>query len=322
MSNPAPGKPTPLLQLSGVQKQWPGRPHPALNGLDLTVAEGRILGLLGPNGAGKTTLLSVLMGLTPADAGRFELDGQPLDRRRTALRRIAGLVPQHIALYPSLSGQQNLDFFAGLLWRHPRERQRAVDRCAAIADLGEALNYRVEQYSGGQKRRLNLAVGLLGEPRLLLLDEPTVGIDPQSRHFILESIRRLCRDEGMTVIHTTHYMEEVEQLCDDVAIMDEGRVLLNDSLDQALRQARALGRLQLRLEGSAPNSLLAALRKEGIVVEAVRDHELSLSLAECNLSLSAITELIEAQQQVISTLRFGASLETLFLSLTGRALRE
>jgi len=322
MSHPAPGKSTPLLQLSGVRKQWPGRPRPALDGLDLTVAEGRILGLLGPNGAGKTTLLSVLMGLTPANAGGFLLSGRPLDRSRSALRQIAGLVPQHIALYPSLTGQENLDFFAGLLWARRSKRQRAVERGARIADLGEALHYRVEQYSGGQKRRLNLAVGLLSEPRLLLLDEPTVGIDPQSRHFILQSIRGLCRDEGMTVIHTTHYMEEVEQLCDDVAIMDEGRVLLNDSLEQALKQARSLGRLQLRLEGPASGATLAALEQQGIAVESLRDHELWLDLADCPLSLSAITALVEDQGQVISTLRYGASLETLFLSLTGRGLRE
>jgi len=312
----------PLLSVSGIRKHWPDSDRPALDGIDLAIPEGRILGLLGPNGAGKTTLLSVLMGLTSADSGALELDGKALDRKRRSLRRIAGLVPQDIALYPMLTGRENLDLFSGLLWKKGTNRRQASERCAAIADLGTALGRRVERYSGGQKRRLNLAVGLLGEPRLLLLDEPTVGIDPQSRHFILQSIRRLCDEEGMTVVHTTHYMEEVESICDDVAIMDQGRILLHERLDQALQQARQSSTLRISLALPPGPELLASFEKLSSKLSRYHEEEFLLTLNTGQQGIQALLQAVESHGNSITTLRYGASLEALFLSLTGRALRD
>ena len=310
------------LSLANITKSWPDKNEPALRDLNLDIRRGRILGLLGPNGAGKTTLLSVLMGLTPADKGDIRLNGEALDRQRRALRQIAGLVPQHIALYPNLTGRENLRFFAGLLWSETDKRHRAMDRCSAIADLGENLDRRVERYSGGQQRRLNLAVGLLGEPALLFLDEPTVGIDPQSRNFILEAIRRLREKEGLTVIYTTHYMEEVESICDDVAIIDQGRILLHAELGQALQQARTLGQMRIQLDSPPSTELLSALSATGTNVEQPGERELLLRLPEQGPSAGKLIGLIEQSRHRVEQLRYGASLESLFLSLTGRALRD
>jgi len=310
------------LSLAKITKSWPDKSEPALCNLSLDIRQGRILGLLGPNGAGKTTLLSVLMGLTAADDGEIRLNGETLDRQRRALRKIAGLVPQHIALYPSLTGRENLRFFAGLLWSNPEQRRRAMDRCATIADLGENLDRRVERYSGGQQRRLNLAVGLMGEPALLFLDEPTVGIDPQSRNFILDTIRRLREEDGLTVIYTTHYMEEVESICDDVAIIDQGRILLQAELGQALHQARALSQMRARLESPPSAELLSALSSTGTAVEQPGERDLLLRLPEQGAAAGELIRLIEQSGNRVEQLRYGASLESLFLSLTGRALRD
>lgn len=311
-----------MLSLDSISKSWPDKSEPALSDLRLDIRRGRILGLLGPNGAGKTTLLSILMGLATADAGEVRLNGQVLDHRRQALRQIAGLVPQHIALYPSLTGRENLRFFAGLLWSKADKRAQMMGRCAAIADLGENLDRRVERYSGGQQRRLNLAVGLLGEPQLLCLDEPTVGIDPQSRNFILDSIRRLREDEGLTVIYTTHYMEEVESLCDDVAIIDRGRILLYAELGQALQQARTLSQLRIKLDGPPSTALIADLSAAGAELTRHHDQELILSVSDQGAPAGELIRLIETSGQQVEQLRYGASLESLFLSLTGRALRD
>ncbi|MDQ2069998.1 ABC transporter ATP-binding protein [Natronospira bacteriovora] len=315
-------QPEVVLNLDHITKSWPDKAEPAIDDLSLTIRRGRIVGLLGPNGAGKTTLLSVLMGLTPADHGTIQLNGQKLDRTRQALRAIAGLVPQHIALYPSLSGRENLAFFAGLLWADAGKRRAMMDQGAQLADLGENLDRPVAHYSGGQKRRLNLAVGLLGEPELLFLDEPTVGIDPQSRNFILERIRQLREERGLTVVYTTHYMEEVEALCDDVAIIDRGRILLHSELATALAEARGVGQMRLRLAGPASASLLAELQAATATLSTADSRQLDLCLKEAGAPLSTLLALIEKDGNRVEDLRYGASLESLFLSLTGRALRD
>jgi len=266
------------------------------------------------------------MGLTPADSGDCRLNGQTLDRRRSPLRRIAGLVPQHIALYPSLSGMENLQLFAGLLWQDRQQRQAAIKEASEMADLGEAMAIQVGKYSGGQKRRLNLAVGLLGKPQILFLDEPTVGIDPQSRHFILDAIRHLSRERGMTVVHTTHYMEEVEQLCDDLAIIDHGKVLINQALDEALLSPSASGPLEIRLASPPDRQQLDRLEKAGLKPLRLSGRRIYFSKPETtqglSQGLSQLLDTLHQQDLKVSAVRSGASLEQLFLALTGHELRE
>ena len=220
-----------LIQIEGLRKTYRGADKPALVGIDLEVEAGSVFGLLGPNGAGKTTTISILCTLLRPSAGRVRVLGYDIERQAAEVRRRIGLVPQDIALYPSLTLRENLTYFARL-HRIPRsEIAPRIDACLEMVGLAEAAGQRVETYSGGMKRRANLAAGILHRPALLFLDEPTVGIDAQSRRLILERLTELKRD-GMTLVYTSHYMEEVQQICDRLAIIDAGRVIASGSPQQ------------------------------------------------------------------------------------------
>jgi ABC-2 type transport system ATP-binding protein len=209
----------------------------ALDGLTLTFREGAVTGLLGPNGAGKTTLVSILVGILPKDRGRVVVGGHNLDGGLHEIRRISCLVPQNLAFYPSLTARENLSFFGAVQGLSGDDLRARLEAAAAAASLESFLDKRAETFSGGMKRRLNLAIGLLGRPRVLYLDEPTVGVDAQSRTWILETIRRINREEGTTVVYASHYMDEVEQVADDIVILDEGKIVLAGGRDELLGEA-------------------------------------------------------------------------------------
>jgi ABC-2 type transport system ATP-binding protein len=207
----------------------------ALDGVSLRVEPGEIVGLLGPNGAGKTTLVSITAGLLAADHGEVRLSlpdvsGSP---REPAVRRRIGLAPQALAIYPELSAAENLEFFARLSGCSATQTRERVEWALAFVELGERRDARAKTYSGGMARRLNLAVALVHDPALLLLDEPTVGVDPQSRNRLLDNVAQL-RAQGKAVLYTTHYMEEAERICDRVAIIDGGKLLALDRTDALL----------------------------------------------------------------------------------------
>jgi ABC-2 type transport system ATP-binding protein len=212
------------LESQGLQKTYPGATQPALRGLDLAVAEGEFFGLLGPNGAGKTTAISIFTGLRAPSSGTVRIFGHDLQRADPDVRRRIGLVPQDIALYPTLTVRENLQYFGGLYGLHGEDlRRRVADGLARVA-LSDSADRPVDTLSGGMKRRANLAAGLVHGPTLLFLDEPTVGVDAQSRAAIVATLEDLSR-AGVTIIYTTHYLEEAERLCGRVAIIDNGRVL-------------------------------------------------------------------------------------------------
>ena len=228
-----------MLTVESLSFRYPGGEETVLRDLSVEVPTGGIFGLLGPNGAGKTTLISILAGQLRAPGGRVAFDGEPLEDLRRREPAVLGLVPQEFAFYPMLTCRENLRFFAavqGLGGERLRERVAAV---AAFARIENVQARRAGELSGGLRRRLNLAIGLLTEPRILLLDEPTVGVDPQSRAFLLESIRGLAA-AGRTIIYTSHYMEEVEAICDRVAIIDAGKVLRQGALEELLRDEGAV----------------------------------------------------------------------------------
>jgi ABC-2 type transport system ATP-binding protein len=226
------------LLIEGLVKVYPRAEQPALDGLSLNVARGSIFGLLGPNGAGKTTAISILCTLLRPTSGTVSVFGQDVVRQAATVRRLIGLVPQDIALYPSLTARENLRYFARILRIPNRRIEERVTECLELVGLSDCADRRISTYSGGMKRRANLAVGVLHEPEILFLDEPTVGIDAQSRNLILERLSEL-NCGGMTLIYTTHYMEEAQQLCDEIAIIDAGKViacgaptqLVNDAVD-------------------------------------------------------------------------------------------
>ena len=241
------------LEAHQLTHRYPGAPVAAVDGIDLILHAGEIVGLLGPNGAGKTTAISILSTIMVPSAGSLIIDGiDPWRHPRVARRRI-GLVPQQIALYPTLTTRENLLFFGRLQGLRGRRLAGRIDAVLDSVGLAQRADQPIATFSGGMQRRANLAVGLLHEPKVLFLDEPTVGIDPQSRQLILERIAAL-KDDGTTVLYTTHTMEEAQRLCQRVAIMDRGHILAQDTVAHLLADSpgtRDLGELFLNMTGHA-----------------------------------------------------------------------
>jgi len=217
----------PLLEVRGLARTF-GRVT-AVEEVSFSVCRGQIVGLLGPNGAGKTTTVSIIAGLLTPDRGEVRIAGQPLSGDTDPGKRRLGLVPQALALYEEFSARSNLRFFGGLYGMSGRALESAIASTLALVGLAERGRDAVKTFSGGMKRRLNLAAGLLHAPDVLLLDEPTVGVDPQSRHAIFENLRML-KDQGRAILYATHYMEEAERLADRIVVMDRGRVIADDTL--------------------------------------------------------------------------------------------
>jgi ABC-2 type transport system ATP-binding protein len=237
---------SPLVSAKGVVKRFGSLA--ALDGVSLDIAPGEFFGLLGPNGAGKSTFMSLIAGLRPLDGGTLTVDGAGVAAGSAKARRSLGLVPQHIALYEDLSAERNLRIFGELYGLRGSGLGRRIDHVLDAVQLADRRKDLVKEFSGGMQRRLNLAAALLHEPRLLLCDEPTVGVDPQSRNAIFENLEALKR-RGKTLLYTTHYMEEAERLCDRVLILDHGRILADDSVANLVRQYRNLEAAFMQLTG-------------------------------------------------------------------------
>ena len=218
----------PILEARNLVKKYGD--FQAVKEISFAVEEGEIFGLLGPNGAGKTTAISMLTGVLPPTSGTATIGGYDVVRELAQVKKLNGLVPQDLALYPTLSARANLDFFGRIYGLRGKVLRERVDDVLRIVGLSERANDSVKDFSGGMKRRVNIAAGLVHQPRLLFLDEPTVGVDPQSRNNIFESVMQLNRERGMTIVYTSHYMEEVELLCNRVAIMDRGEIVALDTV--------------------------------------------------------------------------------------------
>jgi ABC-2 type transport system ATP-binding protein len=245
-----------MLKVEALSFRYPGRSEAVLDEVSVAVPAGGIFGLLGPNGAGKTTLISILAGQLRAAAGRITVGGVALEDLRARRPHCLGLVPQEFAFYPMLTALENLRFFGGVQGLGGAPLAQRVAAVAAFARIESVLERRAAELSGGLKRRLNLAIGLLTEPEILLLDEPTAGVDPQSRAFLLESIRSLAA-AGKIIVYTSHYMEEVQAICDHVAIIDAGRVLTSGPLAELLRGDSGVVTLRLRAPG--PEAIAQAI---------------------------------------------------------------
>jgi len=302
-----------MLSVEAVSHTYAGAPQPALCDLSLQVPDGGVYGLLGPNGAGKTSLISAIAGILHPDRGEIRLDGQLLASLRREDARAIALVPQDHAFYPMLTVRENLRFFAGILDFSAAGGRRRIDECLAFARLTQVADQRAEHLSGGLRRRLNLAIGLLGQPRLLLLDEPTVGVDPQSRHFLLESIAALPA-AGTSVIYTSHYMEEVQAICRQLAILDQGRVLLAGPLDSLLCHDEAVIEI-------AGGELPAALcEQHGLAARAPGCYGLS---RPDTAALAGLLASLAGAGIGLKRLHYGQQdLEQVFMGLTRRSLRD
>jgi ABC-2 type transport system ATP-binding protein len=305
------------LQAQQLRKHYGERQ--AVDGISLAVHPGELLALLGPNGAGKSTTLAMISGLLAPDAGQISLGGQLLAADREAYQHRIGLVPQEIALFEALSATQNVELFASLFGLTRTQLRERVPTVLARVGLLERAGERVDQFSGGMKRRLNIACALVHEPELLLLDEPTAGVDPQSRNAIFETLEGLKRD-GMALIYTTHYMEEAERLADRIVIVDQGRVIAEGRLAELLARLPAAEQLLLQVEGEADPVALQALPG----VRQVQRDGGRLRIAIDSLATSAaLLQNINAQGLRLQHLSSGrATLEDVFLHLTGKTLRD
>lgn len=240
MTEPAPDI---ILTIENLVKTYPGADRPAIDGLSLDIGQGTIFGLLGPNGAGKTTTISILCTLLQPTSGCATIMGDDVVLKAAAVRRKIGLVPQDIALYGRLTARENLRYFARMLQVQKNLIETRIDESLALVELTDCADQLISTYSGGMKRRANLAVAVLHHPDILFLDEPTVGIDTQSRNLILERLIEL-KLRGMTLVYTTHYMEEAQQICDEVAIIDDGRMIVCGEPGQLVSEAAGCENLE------------------------------------------------------------------------------
>ncbi len=331
-----------ILTVRELRKQYGD--HEVVKGINFSVKDGEVFGLLGPNGAGKTQTISMLTGVIEPTSGTAEIGGYDIRKQMNEVKKINGLVPQDLALYPTLSARANLNFFGriyGLRGKALKERVEDVLRVVALTDRADEA---VENYSGGMKRRVNIATGLVHQPRLFFLDEPTVGVDPQSRNHIFESVMRLNRERGMSIVYTSHYMEEVELLCDRVAIIDKGEIIAMDSIKNLVAMLGG-GVIHVGLN-RADEDLLAQIRElPGVAQASLAPQSITppangdapadkLSMApshslvkvEAKHSQTALVNLIsffnEQDIQLMSLEILEPNLENVFLHLTGKKLRE
>ena len=309
-----------MIEVSGLRKQF--GELVAVNDVSFTARPGEIFGLLGPNGAGKTTTLSCISGLLKPSAGRITLQGHDVVQDGTAARRSLGVVPQEVALYEEISATDNLAYWGGVFGLSGSELDQRIKEVLGVSGLLDRSREAVKRFSGGMKRRLNFACGIIHRPKVLLLDEPTVGVDPQSRINLLDLVRREA-GLGTCILYTTHYMEEAEQLCDRLAIIDHGRLIAQGTL-QELRE-RTAERDVIRLSGQFPtDGLPAILAKLGdIKVHRQEGSQLVLSVKEAPRTLPRLLEALSAAgADVRETTLSQPSLENLFIELTGKELRE
>jgi ABC-2 type transport system ATP-binding protein len=309
-----------VFQVQGLVKSYGALR--AVDGVSFTVAKGELYGLLGPNGAGKTTIMSMLSGLLAPDEGRILFDSIDLARDPLKVKAQLGVVPQEPALYENLSARENLAFWGGLYGLSGGELKKAVDRALDLVGLTDRANDPVKDYSGGMKRRINLALGLVHGPRAVLMDEPTVGIDPQARLNILEAVKTVATS-GTTVIYTTHYLEEAEQLCDRIAIMDHGKILAEGTLDDLKR--RVGGRDVVTVRGSFDtDSVIVKLQAlPGVQVTSATPGRMVLSVEGSGRGAVDLLGRVLADGLSVDGISIQPpSLNTLFLNLTGRELRD
>jgi len=305
-----------MLSLQNVTKRYGSLT--ALDGISLELRRGECFGLLGPNGAGKSTTMSLIAGLRAPDAGKLTLDGEPLSATNAVSRRALGLVPQHIALYPDLNAVENLSLFGALYGLRGADLRARIDAALEAVQLADRRHEPVKRFSGGMQRRLNLVAALLHRPKLLLCDEPTVGVDPQSRNAIFEYLERLNR-EGLTIVYSTHYMEEATRLCSRIGIIDHGRIHALGTLDELL--TRLPFEEDIRFPADAATAPLAArLGAHGELTVADGTHRFRPRPDFKFSAFYALSESLGLPPRLFTTQR--PTLEAVFLHLTGRSLRE
>jgi ABC-2 type transport system ATP-binding protein len=319
------------IEVSNLQKSYPARKSDAgvgelraVDGVSFSVGAGEIFSLLGPNGAGKSTTISMLSGLLSPNGGDAAIMGHSIRSASQDARSCLGVVPQDVALYPDLSARENLDFWGKMYGLRGAALKQRVDEVLQIIGLVERQKDRVGTFSGGMKRRVNIGAALLHKPQVVIMDEPTVGIDPQSRRHILDNVKELNR-QGMTVLYTTHYMEEAAELSDHIAIMDKGKVIACGTHAELIRLVGEETRVELSLNAPLGDELRAAwLELAGITrIDAAEDNKITILAQDSNAVLPQLFEAAARSGARITSVDIQEpNLESVFLHMTGRALRD
>ncbi len=331
---------TPLVEARGLVKTFKrpdGTPVQAVNGVDLNIERGEIYSLLGPNGAGKTTTISMISGLLRPTSGDAKIGGYSITQQPMQAKSLLGVVPQEIALYPLLTARQNLEFFGRMYGMGGAELTSRTDEVLEFIDLKDRQHDKVETFSGGMKRRVNIGVGLLHKPQLVYMDEPTVGIDPQSRRRILDTVMRLRDEYGMSVLYTTHLMEEAQELSDRVGIIDHGEIIALGSVGELVQQVGEEDRLVFSVDSQlVDDSLLRQMESQAVSVTralydppqengtaALSGGTITVYATRGRKALPQLIQIInEARLEISSVAVKEPDLEAVFLHLTGRALRD
>lgn len=309
-----------ILKVKNLTKQF--KENKVLNGISFDVRQGEVLCILGPNGAGKSTTINILTASLKSGGGSIYFKDNEISNSLRSYKQAMGIVPQDVALYEELSAERNLSFFASLYGLHGNKLKEAVNEALAFAGLDDRRGDKVKTFSGGMKRRLNIACAIAHRPELVIMDEPTVGIDPQSRNHILSSIRKL-RDSGMTVIYTTHYMEEVEAISSRIIIMDHGSIIAEgtkESLKESIENEKKYT-IEIEENGKIQRDEFFAL--EGVKTVKAEANTIEITVLKGIENLDRIIGLLSNRGEKIKNITTEtASLEMVFLNLTGRKLRD
>ena len=323
-----------LVEVRGLAKTFrreDGTLLEAVKGIDLDIRKGEILSLLGPNGAGKTTTISMISGLLEPSAGDATIGGYSITKQPLDAKRLLGVVPQEVAVYPELSARRNLDFFGRMYGLRGAELKQRIDETLEFIDLKDRQNEKVKTFSGGMKRRVNIGIGLLHRPQLVYMDEPTVGVDPQSRRRILDTILRLRDEQGMAVLYTTHLIEEAQELSNRVGIIDNGEIIALGTVGELVLQVGEQDQLEFKVGvQTVDDSLLRRLENEvegvtGAAFNADEDSGGSIVVyaTRGRKALAPLVQIISSAGLEINAVQVKEpDLEAVFLHLTGRALRE
>nr|WP_315313777.1 ABC transporter ATP-binding protein [Treponema denticola] len=310
-----------ILEVKDVSKKY-GKKQ-VLSGVSFDIEEGDIFGLIGPNGAGKSTLINIITGILDPLNGEVLIGGHSIKKKPIEAKRLIGLVPQELALSEDISAIDNLNFFASLYGLSGKKLKEAVNEALEVVGLTEKKKEKVKKFSGGMKRRLNLAAAIMHKPRLLILDEPTVGIDPQSRNNIFEYLRKVNSQDKTTILYTSHYMEEVEELCKNIFVIDEGREIAYGSLNSVKEKANGTVTIEIKADNINEDLIEKIRLLDGALNVEKEGNTLNILYERSKVNLDELIKILQTSGAVIKAIQINElNLGEVFLQLTGKKLRE
>ena len=311
-----------ILEIKNLQKKFGNKV--VVSDISFSIEKGEVFGLLGPNGAGKSTTISMISGLIKQTQGTILINGIDTLKKRRETQKLIGLVPQDIALYPTLSAEENLKFWGKMQGVKTKDIKERVNEVLRIVDLEDRRKERIETYSGGMKRRINIAAAMMHNPEIIIMDEPTVGIDPQSRNHILQMVKEL-NASGTTIIYTSHYMEEVEFLCNKIGIIDEGKIIAIEDKEQLKKSVQGDDRIEIEVS-KINDKIVDQIELVDYITKIEYQNELNKIIFYSSNASDALLDVLkiisQSEIKIIQTKIEEPNLETIFLSLTGKELRD